>query len=68
MPRFYVDVNAKNNGDHVVHEWGCSYVPGPENRVYLGDFSNSYDAVLEAKRVYPKSIGCSFCATVAHVT
>ena len=66
MTRYYVNKNAQANGDHEVHESGCSYLPAAENRVYLGDFSNCRDAVAEARRHYRQSNGCYHCSRACH--
>ena len=66
MTRYYVNKNAQANGDHEVHESGCSYLPAAENRIYLGDFSNCRDAVAEARRHYRQSNGCYYCSRACH--
>ena len=38
MPVYYVNKKAQDNGDHEVHEAGCSYMPEDENRKFLGSF------------------------------
>jgi hypothetical protein len=40
MAKYHVNRNAQANRDHEVHTTGCSWLPDPENRIYLGDFSN----------------------------
>lgn len=66
MTKYYVNKNAQANGDHEVHKSGCSYMPDPENRLYLGIFSTCRGAVAEAKRYYPQSNGCYYCSIVCH--
>jgi len=66
--RYYVNKNVQANGDHEVHESGCSYMPDDENRIYLGDFSNCHAAVNEAKRYYPQSNGCYYCSNECHTS
>ena len=61
MLSYYINQNAQNNGDHEVHKEGCSYMPNPENRIYLGSFSNCHDAVREATKHYLQSNGCYYC-------
>jgi hypothetical protein len=63
---YYVNNNAQSNGDHEVHEEGCRYMP--ENKKYLGEFSNCQDAVKEAKLTYPKSDGCKTCSPACHTS
>ena len=66
MTLYYVNKNAQTNGDHEVHESGCSYRPATENRIYLGDFSNCRDAVAEARRHYRQCNGCYYCSRACH--
>lgn len=62
MARYYVNRNAQDNGDHEVHVTGCSFMPAEHNRQYLGDFSNCWPAVNEARKYYPQSNGCYYCS------
>ena len=65
--RYYVNQNAQDNGDHEVHEEGCSWMPEIENREYLGDFSSCSPAVAEAKRRgYSTANGCYYCCKPCH--
>jgi len=68
MVRYYVNKNAQDNGDHEVHKWACDRMPIEENRLYLGDFSNCFDAVRKAKQHYPRSNGCFYCSRECHTT
>ena len=68
MALYYVNKNAQSNGDHEVHKLGCTYMPSEENRLYLGSFTNCFDAVREAKKIYPKSNGCYYCSIECHTT
>jgi hypothetical protein len=63
MARYYVNKNAQANGDHEVHTTGCSFMPKPENRIYLGDCDSCHPAVLEAKKHSAQSNGCAFCSS-----
>ncbi len=65
---YYVNENAQNNGDHEVHKSTCSRLPEPENRYYLGDFSNCRDAVAAAKKRYSQSNGCYWCSPECHTS
>ena len=58
---FYVNSNAQPNGDHEVHRSDCSWLPSAENRVYLGCFSTSREAVNAARECYRQVDGCCFC-------
>ncbi len=63
---YYVNKNEQDNGDHEVHESGCSHSPDAENRKHLGDFSNCHAAVAEAKKHYSQSNGCYYCSEACH--
>lgn len=66
MARYYVNNNAQTNGDHEVHENGCSFMPAVENRTYLGDFSSCAPAVREAKKHHTQVNGCYYCSRPCH--
>ena len=68
MARYYVNDNEQSNGDHEVHTEECSWLPMVISMKYLGDFTGCRDAVAAAKRVYPKSNGCKWCALPCHTT
>lgn len=63
MASYYVNQNEQSNGDHEVHTTGCSYMPNPENRTYLGEHDNCHTAVAEAKKHYTQVNGCNACHT-----
>ena len=64
--RYYVNDNAQSNGDHEVHTATCNWLPAPQNRTYLGDFTNCNDAVRAARRYYTQVNGCYFCSRPCH--
>lgn len=66
MPRYYVNKNAQANGDHEVHATGCSFMPVPENRIYLGEFSTCTEAVREARKYFSQVNGCYYCCRAGH--
>ncbi|EOD5128133.1 hypothetical protein [Vibrio parahaemolyticus] len=47
---YYVNDNAQDNGDHEVHNAGCSHLDKIQSKSYLGLFDNCSDAVVEAKK------------------
>lgn len=63
--RYYVNKNAQSNGDHEVHLSTCSWLPDASNRIYLGDFDKSQDA-LEARKYYFQVDGCMYCCPEIH--
>jgi hypothetical protein len=66
MASYYVNTQAQANGDHEVHTTGCSFMPNPEHRKYLGDFISCAAAVREAKKTYTQSNGCYYCCNACH--
>jgi hypothetical protein len=66
MSYYYVNNNAQSNGDHEVHQSGCSFMPS--DKKYLGSFDNCKDAVKEAKKTYSKSNGCYYCSRECHTS
>jgi hypothetical protein len=63
---YYVNKHPQSNGDHEVHTSSCSYLPGQENRLYLGSFASCGPAVSAAKQIYPRSNGCYYCSNGCH--
>lgn len=66
MAKYYVNKNAQADGYHEVHESGCSYLPAPENQIYLGNFTNCRDAVNKARDYYNLVDGCYYCSPDCH--
>lgn len=66
MSRYYVNMNAQNNGDHEVHTTGCNWMPDLANRIYLGVFSTCSPAVREARKHYSQVNGCYYCSNACH--
>lgn len=64
MARYYVNNIAQSNGDHEVHRDGCIYMP--QSRTDLGEHATCQTAVQAAKRIYPRSDGCYWCARDCH--
>ncbi len=66
--RYYVSKKTQSNGDHEVHTIYCTQGAEPDNRIYLGDYSNCQPAIVEAKKHYSKSNGCYYCCEPCHTT
>lgn len=62
MANYYMNQNAQWNGDHEVHKEGCSWMPQPENRRYLGEHPTCHTAVAQAKYYDPSADGCAYCS------
>ena len=65
MTMYYINTKAQNNGDHEVHEKGCSYFPNV-NGEFLGDFNSCRQAVEEAQRQGYNANGCYYCSEECH--
>ncbi|NLI37124.1 MAG: hypothetical protein GX416_11520 [Bacteroidales bacterium] len=61
MDHYYVNRHDQETGEHEVHTGSCRYLPEPENRIYLGYFSNCKEALEEAKKYYSDVDGCYYC-------
>lgn len=64
MAIYYVNERPQSTGEHEVHTSTCSYLPS--SRRTLGEHSTCSTAVAAAKRIFPKSDGCYFCARACH--
>lgn len=68
MASYYVNRNSQSNGDHEVHVFGCSVMPQPENRIYVGEHYTCVTAVVAAKQLYYQSNGCYWCCNPCHTS
>ena len=62
MDTYYLNKKTNEYGFHMVHKINCVLMVGEDNRIQLGEFPNGLDAVHVAKRYFPKSTCCLFCA------
>jgi len=61
MELYYVTATAQKTGEHEVHNWNCSSLPGVSNRLVVGSFDNCKDALKAAKKIFPQVDGCARC-------
>ncbi|UTW61719.1 hypothetical protein KFE98_17160 [bacterium SCSIO 12741] len=68
MHRYYMNVRQDSRGYNEVHKETCIWLPNPENRYYIGEFSNCQAAIAEAKRQHPllNPDGCKHCSEPCH--
>jgi hypothetical protein len=66
MPRYYVNKNAQNGGEHEVHTSTCAHKPLSENSVYLGEHVTCRGALQEARKRYDNVDGCYYCCNDCH--
>lgn len=66
---YYVNLNTGEHGEHEIHKGDCSYLPEPENRLYLGKNRNYNEAKISAmaRLGYDKKFdGCGHCCPENH--
>ena len=63
---YYLNKNAQATGEHEVHTSDCRYLPIVANKIYLGVFDNSEDAIRKARLYYHNVDGCRFCCPKSH--
>ncbi|HEU4576399.1 MAG TPA: hypothetical protein VFS36_15460 [Chitinophagaceae bacterium] len=66
--KYYVSKIREANGDHEVHESTCDWLPIPENRIFLGEFTSCREAVTAAKKYYTQVNGCYYCSNECHTS
>ena len=66
MAEFFIELNPKENGDHVVHNAGCSILPAKDAVHYLGSISNCTSALKKAAERFKQVNGCSQCLSACH--
>ncbi|WP_339888298.1 hypothetical protein [uncultured Flavobacterium sp.] len=62
-----MDIIAKENRDHELHNEFCLYMPVIINAQYIGDFSDDKKALEEALKSYPNANGCKNCCSTCHI-
>lgn len=72
MPKFVINKNAQNNGDHEVHNatTGCQYMPSAGSQIDLGFHPDCRGAVAVAKKTWPteRINGCYYCCRPCHTS
>jgi hypothetical protein len=63
---YFVNRDPHSTGEHEVHEGGCSKLPKPKSRLYLGDYPSCHDAMKAAKLHYASVDGCVYCCFACH--
>lgn len=66
MSVYYVNKNAQVTGEHEVHKSGCYWMPEPQNRKYLGEYTSCHGAVKKSKEYYNNVDGCKHCSPACH--
>lgn len=64
MFEFFVEKDAKESGEHVIHMACCSSLPAKDDLYYLGVRSNIEAPLNEAANWFSKSAPCPECCTL----
>lgn len=56
-----MNTNAQPTGEHEAHTSSCAHGPSIENRINLGFFHNSSEAIRVAKKYFNNVDGCFYC-------
>jgi hypothetical protein len=59
MSHYFVNNAAQPDGSHEVHALGCSGIP--VDKSYLGNFDNTADAMIEARKDFWQAKPCEKC-------
>ncbi|MFS4445386.1 hypothetical protein [Maribacter sp. 2307UL18-2] len=68
MPKYCVNKETDNNGDHEVHKENCPWWPSDKNRLDLGYHDSCESAVAEAKKHYSNVNGHKHCSQDCHTS
>lgn len=62
MARFYVEKRPDETGEHLVHREGCRKLPGPFQRISVGRFHSTREAMVAAREQYVELSACAVCS------
>jgi hypothetical protein len=66
MADYCVNKSVQTNGDHEVHERGCTFWPLPQNVQSLGGHGSCASAVVAARRYFTQVNSCKTCSRTCH--
>lgn len=61
MSKYFVRVKPQLNGINAVHKENCPFLDDVKLKKYLGEFQSSHEALMESKKYFSNTEGCSFC-------
>jgi hypothetical protein len=65
MSHFFINNHAADDGNHQVHRLGCKRMP--TDKAYLGNFENTGEALMEARKDFWHSATCEHCVAGVRV-
>lgn len=60
MAHYFVDNRPQADGAHAVHSKGCKHMAS--DKQYLGEFFSLLHAIMEARKSFWATCGCTHCA------
>lgn len=64
MAEFYIEIQATEKGEHLVHKSTCTLLPASKDAIqYLGSIASIGSAVKKASERFKLATGCSHCNT-----
>lgn len=61
--RYYLSLKASIGNRHLVHRAGCPFLPGREQRIFLGEYDNADDPANESRIPGIDPRKCRFCCS-----
>lgn len=61
MRQFFVDLQSRRDGSHLVHVDGCMLMPERDQRRLLGRHMSHKNAVVEATASFSGACACFYC-------
>jgi len=62
MSAYYVRIRPQLNGTYSVHNEDCPFIPGREERIFLGEFRSFKEAAAKAELYFPEISCCNYCS------
>ena len=59
MAHYFVDNRPQSDGAHAVHAKGCNHMAS--DKQYLGEYFSLLHAIMEARKSYWATSGCTYC-------
>ncbi|WP_203143114.1 hypothetical protein [Marinobacter mangrovi] len=61
MRQFFVDLESRRDGSHLVHVNGCMLMPERDQCRFLGRHASHKDAVADASTLFSGACACFYC-------
>lgn len=61
MIQYFVDKTPLADGEYMLHQEQCQYIPSRSHRIFIGSFADERAAILKAESMYPHIHLCPNC-------